>query len=181
MSLDITAIEDAIYDWAASSSGRDVVWGKFDGLQPGSPFVSLDLTLIGQNHEDYVGNEVDENDQIDIVGHRTVLVNVLTLGSSDNTTISAMQIAHNIKASLSKPSTQQYFQGFGISIINDTEPRDVSFLYTGTNWEKRSTFDITFGVAFTDKDDVGYFDTVEITGEAITENDETKNIDITVP
>lgn len=180
--LDLEAIENKIRDWALLASGREVVWGKFDGSQPASPFVSLDTTSMIKTHEDDVGTEVDENNEITIVSHRMIVVNILVLGSSDNIGDSAMQIASNIESSLSKSSTQISFRDDCISIVDSTDPRDVSFLYGGTSWEKRATFDVTFGFAFRNKDDVGYFDTVEISG-AIKDSsgDTVKDSEITVP
>lgn len=182
MSLDIRGIKSAIRQWALTASGREVYWSKHDGKQSSSPFISLDLTRIDKKHEDYIGNEVDENEAIDIIGHRTIVINVLVLGGSDSQITSAMQVAHNMKSSLQLPSTQYMFMENDIAIIDETEPRDISFLYTGTSWEKRATFDITFGVAFTNKDNMGYFDTVEITGESYNENNnKIKDSNITVP
>ena len=182
MSLNIDEIKDVIRDWALGVTGSDVIWAKFDGKQPSAPFVSLNIERTPQNHEDYVGSEVDESGNISIVGHRTLVINVLVLGSSDDLSNTAMQIAENLKASLQKPSVQYTFREFGISVVNQTDPQDVSFLYTGTSWEKRATFDATFGAAFTDSDNVGYFNTIEISGEAKNETGQTiNNIDITVP
>lgn len=180
--LDLEAIENKIRDWALLASGREVVWSKDDGSQPTSPFVSLDTTSMIKTHEDDVGTEVDENNEITIVSHRMIVVNILVLGSSDNISDSAMQVASNIEASLSKSSTQISFRDDCISIIDSTDPRDVSHLYGGTSWEKRAVLDVTFGFAFENKDNVGYFDTIEISGSI---KDSTgrdiKNSDITVP
>jgi hypothetical protein len=182
MSLDVTAIENEIRTWAINASGRDVVWQKFDGAQPDTPFVSLDTTVVDKNHEDNVGNDLDINNEITITGHRTIVVNVLVLGSSDDESISAMKVAQKMESSLSKPSNQIFFRDSNIAIVDTTAPRDISFLYGGTAWEKRSTFDITFGVSFDEKDDVGYFDTIEITGEAKNNaNEKIKDINIVVP
>jgi hypothetical protein len=182
MSIDVLQIKHDIRQWALTASGRIVTWGKFDGVQPGEPFVSLNVERIPSPHEDAVGNYVDENDEITIMQHREIVLNVLVLGSSDDQTISPQQIAQNMISSLAKPSVQFGLMQLGISIKDKTDPIDVSALYDGTSWEKRSSFDVTFGVGGSDKDNVGYFDTVEITGEAKNENNETvDNIDITVP
>jgi len=180
--LDLTAIEDKIREWAVSASGREVVWSKFDGKQPSSPFVSLNSDTLIKTAEDEVGTEVDENDMITIVSHRKIVVNILVLGNSGDSGDSAMQVASNLEASLEKPSTQITFRDDCISIIDSTDPRDVSFLYGGTAWEKRSTFDVTFGFAFENKDNVGYFDTIEISGSIKdSAGNDIKDSEITVP
>lgn len=168
--LQIQPVRDAIQAWAVavlaglSSPSQRVTWQFGMGDIPAKPYVSLNLigpVQVGQAEErqgayDQAGHSTDQVYSVDTF---TVSVNCI-----DDPTHGGqfMQIAQNLKASLSLPQYYEPLLAAGISVLEVMGVQDLSDMLE-TKPERRAQFDFRIEAGSAAATDLGQISTVHIT------------------
>jgi len=142
MGLDITALQDALYDWAYAVTNGTIVWQYGAGSKPGKPFVAMNI--VGPRRTSFTDDEVPETGDLKFrqQGMREFTVTVNVYDDADAVTVASM-----LQSSLDNSVYIEQLQGNGIGVGNVGGVTDLTQLLD-TEYERRSQFEFTIFVAY---------------------------------
>jgi len=142
MGLDITALQDALYDWAYAVTNGTIVWQYGAGSKPGKPFVAMNL--VGPRRTSFTDDDVPAAGDLQFrqQGMREFTVTVNVYDDADAVTVASM-----LQSSLDNSVYIDQLQGEGIGIGQVGGVSDLSQLLE-TKYERRAQFDFMIFVAF---------------------------------
>lgn len=153
--LIISAIQDALYDWAYAVTGGTVVWQYGAGSKPGKPFVSLNL--VGPRRTGFTDHIKKLAGDLDFrqEGMREFTVSVNVYDDADAQTWATM-----LQASLDNDIYIDQLQGekIGIGLVGGVS--DLSQLLE-TKYERRALFEFVIFVAYNEEFTQEVIETVE--------------------
>ena len=167
MGLNLDTIRLGIYDWVKSElAGTDVtadkiMWLAQDAPRPARPYVGLNV-LVGPGRVGHDALTEVTPGVYDLVGVREMTCSVNVYGER------ADQFVDQLMCSLEKPTVQERLATFGLAMIEQSDPTDLTALIE-TRWEARSQFDVRFRVTSKTRDNVGYVQKVELTNQVLGE------------
>lgn len=160
-------IEDAVYTWATTNSGRTAVWENYDGNVPTGPFLSLNTIAQGGFGSDSKSVGTDASGILSIVGQRSLTIIVTAFGNSNNVDASALNCLHDLHLSLGKPSVQEYFDSKAIGVVSYSTPSVRAGFGSKTEHEVTASMTITLRTSVVYTDTTGFFNTVDGIGSII--------------
>ncbi len=153
MSINLSDIQDSLYNWADSILSGDVIWANENAPDPGKPYYDLminPITKIGGT--DYESAPDDITLKTEIIGNREFTLQVRSFGSG------TIQGLHSLIDSLEKGSVLDSLRAEGIAYVQPlTGILDITGL-RDTRFEERGVLDLQFRVASVDEDDVPIID-----------------------
>jgi hypothetical protein len=150
--FEVSAVENAIYEWAVDNFGDyAVVWDKQDGTRPGRPFV-----MLGMNSSPNFGGQ-DHMRGSRICGNRMLMVSVNVYADDE-----VMQKTLDLRTSLFSPAVIEKFDLAGIGIGEINGVTNISELLDNRTWEKRAQFDFGVIVASDKQFDAGQIDGIDL-------------------
>lgn len=162
MSIPIARIRLGIYNWIKDElkdtaiGPEKVIWANQEGPRPSRPYVLMDL-VTGP-----VQNQRDEKRAVspgvvDVTGHRTVTVSVDAFGQESD------ELSMQLHSSLEKETIQGQLYTYGISVVRQESVEEKS-LRLETKFEKRYGFDVIFNCVSSVRDEPGFIEKVEVSG-----------------
>lgn len=167
MGLNLDTIRLGIYDWVKSElAGTDVtadkiMWLNQDAPRPARPYVGLNV-LVGPGRVGHDALTEVTPGVYDLVGVREMTCSVNVYGER------ADAFVDQLMCSLEKPTVQERLATFGLAMIEQSDPTDLTALIE-TRWEARSQFDVRFRVTSKTRDNVGYVQSVELENQVLGE------------
>ena len=157
----------AIGNWI-TAQGIPSIFAYGEGTRPNGTYATLNVVSIEKLIEDTLVAERQVGGEIKATykGIRKVMLSMnIYRGES-------MQSMMDLRSSLSRVITQDYFNDLDIGILNPSDVRHIPE-QIGQHWEDRSQCDFFFHVVFSDTEaNVGEIKTIEVTnqinGEIIT-------------
>jgi hypothetical protein len=149
--LEISEIQEALYDWAvaviaAAGSSAPVIWEFEDGTRPTPPFVTLNL--IGPRMtggSDHISDNGVGDQTFIQQGMREITVSLSVYADNDS-----LSLATKLNSSLNNPQyiAQLSADKIGVGAVNDIQ--DLSE-FLETEWERRSQFDFIIFAALNEE------------------------------
>jgi hypothetical protein len=156
--LDITAIENALYQWVVTTiTNLDTIFAHQNAPRPGERYALINIVQTTQIGTQESANDVlsDESIDVDYSSLEMIMVSINVYGSS------AFQDATTLKNSLWRISTSEtlFAAGLGFSdanTINDI-PEEIN-----KKWTQRAQFDCFFTARSLDEENIASVRNIEI-------------------
>jgi len=162
--MDFATFEQAIRDWIVTTSGladNKVIKSHGSGPRPTGQYAILNIVLTTKLGEDVRKETRETNGDIraDYTSPRKAMVSINFYRDT------TMQKMINLKGSLDKILTQDYFNAQDIGIVEQSDVRHLPE-QIGKAWENRSQCDFFFHVVFSETDtNIGEIKQIEVTNE----------------
>lgn len=152
--MNLTAIEDAIFDWVVDATGLDeqnVIWEQQRGPRPVGTYVTLRLLTLAPNGQDWVevedapsptpGNEVRYLQR----GTRTLTISIQCYGGGGASALGArspLAIIEYIVGSCRLPSKHEVLHEAGVGIAGHGPVNSIDGVLGGALFEPRARVDV---------------------------------------
>lgn len=157
MAINYNTLKTNLYTWASSvvPVGMPVIYWEQNSPRPTVPYITLFLSQITAVNQDWSETEADNLGVIDMKGDRNFTVSMQAYGGDPLT------VLENVRSSLQKQTVLDTLRANGIVFYQSLNIIDITELLE-TQWERRASLDILFGIGQTYTDNPGYFDKTEI-------------------
>lgn len=157
MPINFTTVKTSLYTWAVSvAPGRPVIFWQPNSPRPAVPYITLFLQSIVSVGQDWSAGVTDISGAINQKGDRQFTLSIQAYGGDPLTTL------ENIRTSLQKQTVLDTLRANGIAFYTALTINDITDL-VDSQWERRATLDVLFGIGQVYTDAPGFFDEVEIT------------------
>jgi hypothetical protein len=156
--LNFTTIQDKIYDWINTESGREAIWDNQNNPfnKPAEPYFSIGLgTFDAPNHAYKSVPNLDGFSTFRTDEAFTLLIRGFGPG--------IVQLTQGLKKSLQFERVQVLLREAGLAIVDWFSVLDISGL-DGTEMQERSSFDLRLRIADEETDEVGIIETAIVDG-----------------
>jgi len=153
--MNITTIENALFDWADAQTTLDVVWVDENAPRPDDPYFSLRMMNSARIGQDFVDVPDGTTELATITGNRDIIIEVQSYGAG------AWSAIEGMRTSLSKPSVQAALRANGLVYVDSTPITNLT-LPIESRMEERRVFEATFRTAEQVTDDLGVIETVNV-------------------
>ena len=155
MPLNITAIQDKLYEWVFDETALAVIWLFPNAPRPDLPYISLNILNFVDVHQDFIPAPDPVTGEAEIAGNREFTLSIQCYG--DN----ALQTMSNLKDSLEKPSIQVLLREENIAFVDSENVINVTTLLDSI-FEERAALDVRFRVATGTVDEIGIIEQTNI-------------------
>lgn len=178
--MNLTDLKNKIRNWLVASSelpDEQVIFDFQNAPKPTQDFITLNpFKNIGTKG---MAETIDSHD-----GTVTVIQNKFSDMSINCYGSDTENIMSKIKDSLDLPLTKEYFEREVISVLTDSSIRDLTFI-EGVKFQIRKQLDITVLFSNSTIQEVGYFDTIEVSSNDLNpdysiETSDILNLDISL-
>lgn len=158
-----TSLRDALYDVIQPISGltdQKVIWNHPEGLsppQPNPPYITLGTSRLIRTSREVLG-------PLDNAGIRNVSQDFKWVVRINCYGPEALGILHSLAFEFNKESVIDNLQAAGFSFTAVTDVIRAPHL-KDTAWEERAMFDLCLAFSDSDTDDIGFIESVGISGE----------------
>ncbi len=154
MPISYATVKTNLYSWAVSvlPSGMPVIFWEPNAPRPAVPYATLFLSSIVALNQDWTENDADASGIVDMKGDRQFTLSFQVYGGADPLTV-----LENVRSSLQKQTILDTLRANGIVFFQSLNIEDITDLID-SQWERRATMDILFGIGQTYTDNPGYFD-----------------------
>jgi hypothetical protein len=168
MAINWSALEDAIYDWAAQVSGLTTRWADQKIPQPQGDYLLLQHTAgpiplgsFDARDEVYVA----EDDEIEhrVQGQRELVVTFQVFTAVTTGASQARAILGKLQTSLNKPSILATLAGKELVVVNIGDVQVLNAIEEA-DFEGRATMDVRFRTCDVEVDPTTYIETHETSG-----------------
>lgn len=161
--IDFNAIDTLLHTWTVTYTGITVIWSNDNGPKPDLPYIALRRSSLVPIGEEYL-SKPDSNGKAKISGNRDLVVFYQCFGSN------AMGILENLWTTRQIPTSQEFLQTEGVSLIDRLAMNNITGL-NDTEYEERAAMDLLFRFASQRVDvALGLIEDVVINGEYKEEN-----------
>ena len=155
--MNLTTIEDGIYDWADAQTTLPVMWADQDAPMPSGSYITLRINNSTRIGEDYVSIPSPTTNLVSVIGNRELVVEVQGYGAG------VSQVIEDMRTSLSKITVQDFFRSKSLVCVDSTPVLNLAVV-VDSQIEERRMFEITLRTTEEVTDDVGFITTVRGTG-----------------
>ena len=173
------SLRDALYDVIQPISGltdQNVIWDYPEGTsppQPSTPYITLGSTRLERISREVLG-------PLDNAGIRTISQDFKWVVRINCYGPEAYGILHSLSFKFNKDSVLDDLQGAGFSFTKVTDVLRAPHL-KDTSWEERAMFDLHLAFTDSDTDDIGFIESIGISGEYPRADDDPDPIDSDIP
>lgn len=166
--MDFSTLQNNIYTWingeiALMPGSHVVIWQYSNAPRPERPYISLLIpTITPVGHTSY--GKVDENGIITILSQNLMTLSITYHGKESAQNMSGQQALSQILLSTKKEYVQQLFINSKIGFMTRLAQSTMQNL-VGTSFEEQSILDLSFMLLTDITDDVGLIEHVEISGQ----------------
>ncbi len=148
--FDLSAIQQALYDWATRITGGQAIFEYEAGTKPGKPFVSINVVgPMKPGFTDSVRGKNTGDKDFEQSGQRKFMVSINVYDDLD-----AITWAQALQSSLDNPVEIAYFREADIGLGDAGDVNDLTEVLD-TKYERRAQFDFTIfyatNIPFTDE------------------------------
>lgn len=154
MPISYATVKTNLYTWAVSvlPVGMPVIYWEPNAPRPEIPYVSLFLNSIVAPNQDWTSAQADANGVTLMQGDRQFTLSMQAYGGTDPLTV-----LENVRSSLQKQTVLDTLRANGIVFYSSLNIEDITDLID-SQWERRASMDILFGIGQSYSDAPGYFD-----------------------
>lgn len=158
MSINYETVKKALYDWMISviPLNMPVIYWQNNSPRPEIPYVTLFLNNIVMRNQDWTQPRVNTLADANMKGDRQFTLSIQVFGTNDPLTI-----LENVRSSLQKQSVLDTLRTNGIVFFQSLNIADITEILE-TQFEKRASLDVLFGIGQTYIDNLGFFDHAQI-------------------
>ena len=158
--LNITTIEDALYDWVSVIAGVTTIFEKPGVTRPQSSYVTINIVQATpqgkEEHIDTILGDYSVDVDYSNLEELFVSINVYYAG--------ALQLATKLKDSLGRITIQEQLFGDGLGYKNASAVREIDDV-VDMDWEERAQFDCFFYTRSLDEENIEAINDIQITNE----------------
>jgi hypothetical protein len=157
MALNFATVKLNLYQWLITvvPSGMPVILWEPNAPNPATAYVTYYLNSIVSINQDWSAPDANSSGVIDMKGDRQFTLQVNAYGGDPLT------VLENIRTSLQKQTVLDTLRANGIAFYQALTIADITEL-VDSQWERRGSLDILFGIAQIYTDAPGYFDEIEV-------------------
>jgi hypothetical protein len=157
MAINFTTVKLNLYQWMITvvPSGMPVIFWEPNAPNPSAPYVTMYLNSIVSVNQDWTAADADASGVVDMKGDRQFTLQVNAYGGDPLT------VLENIRTSLQKQTVLDTLRANGIAFYQAVNIADITEL-VDSQWERRGSLDILFGIGQIYTDAPGYFDELEL-------------------
>ena len=154
MPISYATVKTNLYTWAVANlpSGMPVIYWEPNAPRPTVSYCTLFLNTILAVGQDWTENDADSFGIVDMKGDRQFTLSIQVYGGTDPLTV-----LENLRSSLQKQTVLDTLRVNGIVFYESLNILDISDLID-SQWERRASMDVLFGIGQTYTDNPGYFD-----------------------
>lgn len=158
MPVSYATVKTNLYNWAISvlPVGMPVIFWEPNAPRPNVPYATLFLSSILAVGQDWASNESDSAGLINMQGDRQFTLSFQVYGGTDPLTV-----LENVRSSLQKQTILDTLRTNGIVFFQSLNIEDITDLID-SQWERRASLDILFGIGQNYTDNPGYFDHLQV-------------------
>jgi len=177
--MNFSVLQDKIYSWingevALMPGSYVVIWQYSNAPRPDRPYISLLIpTITPVGHASY--GKVDENGIITILSQNLMTLSIIYHGQESPQNMLGQQVLNWILLSTKKEYVNQIFRDSGIGYLTRLSQNTLQNL-VATSFEEQTILDLSFLLVTDIIDDVGLIERVEMSGEYLYANGNTRHI-----
>jgi hypothetical protein len=132
-----------------------VIYWQPNAPRPTVPYITLFLASVVSVGQDWTAPDSDANGIVNMKGDRQFTLSIQAYGADPLT------ILENIRTSLQKATVLDTLRANGIAFYQALTINDITEL-VDSEWERRASLDVLFGIGQIYTDSPGFFDEVEV-------------------
>lgn len=157
MAINFASVKTSLYNWCVSVApiGYPIFYWQPNGPRPAVPYITLFLQSIVSIGQDWASGSANISGEIAQKGDRQFTLSIQSYGSDPLT------VLENIRTSLQKQSVLDTLRVNGIAFYSALTINDITDL-VDSQFERRASLDVLFGIGQVYTDAPGFFDEIEI-------------------
>jgi len=161
MTIAISSLQLALYNWISTTSGITTIWSFANAPQPPLPYITLNLLNINSTGPDYE-TPPNDNGEAALFGNRELVLEVNYYGSG------GIDVLEKLRTSIQQFDIKQTLNAAGIVFIDRELSQNLTFLQDSL-YEERHLMEFRFRYSnqgpVADVFDVGIIEHVGMEGE----------------